>query len=247
MYQRFKLIAKVFLFRVGLTVRFSKHMPTTSKFLDTFKDKVDLVLYVGANRGQMVNTYLNLFPGIPIVLYEPDKKLALELKELFHSVENVSVKPCAVGDRNEMKSFYISSGTDGQSSSLLKMGQRHLDWSPESKQDREENVKVVRLEDEGYGQYKNIFLKIDVQGYEMAAMAGLGALFNNLIAIDSEVSFESLYEEDSDWIEICKLIESKGFRTYQIDPWFHDHTNKNELMQADIRFVRKNLISRNND
>ena len=87
MYKRFKLIAKVFLFKAGLTVRFSKHMPTTSKFLDTFKDKVDLVLYVGANRGQMVNTYLNLFPDIPIVLYEPDKKLALELNELFHSVK----------------------------------------------------------------------------------------------------------------------------------------------------------------
>ena len=41
----------------------------------------------------------------------------------------------------------------------------------------------------------------------MAAMAGLGALFDNIIAIDSEVSFESLYEEDSDWIEICKFIE----------------------------------------
>jgi FkbM family methyltransferase len=195
----------------------------------------------------MVDTYLHSFPGVPIVLYEPDIHLASNLETVYEGNKRVSVKALAVGAKNEVKTFYVSSGTDGQSSSLLKMGQRHLDWSPESRQDKEENVSVVRLEDEGYGQFKSIFLKIDVQGYEMEALEGVGKLFDNLIAIDSEVSFETLYEGDSNWIEICKLIESKGFRTYQIDPWFHDHTNKNELMQADIRFVRKELISRNNN
>jgi FkbM family methyltransferase len=217
-------------------------MPTTLKFLNVFKHEVDLVLYVGANRGQMVQTYLGVFPGIPIILYEPDSRLASDLSKLFEKNPNVSIKPFAVGDANEKKSFYVSSGTDGQSSSLLKMGQRHLDWSPESKQDREETVNVVRLEDEGYSGFKNIFLKIDVQGYEMEALSGIGSLFKNLIAIDSEVSFETLYEADSNWLEVCKYIEERGFRTYQIDPWFHDHTHKNELIQADIRFVRQDLI-----
>jgi hypothetical protein len=59
-----------------------------------------------------------------------------------------------------------------------------------------------------------------------------------------EVSTESMYDGDCSWFEVSDLLVSNNFQLFDIDPWFHDHTNKNELLQADFRFIRSSLLSR---
>jgi FkbM family methyltransferase len=241
---RFKEIIKGFFLKIGLSVRFAKHtrMAETS-FLSLLAKDVDCVLYVGANRGQMMQKFLINFPNIPIVMYEADPTLANFLKEKFES-SLVSVRNKAVGSINGKADFHISTGTDGQSSSLLNMGSRHLKWSPESAQSKTIEVETVALDSENISGYQAIFLKIDIQGFELEAFKGSRSLLENVVAIDVEVSTVSMYDGDCNWLEVSNFLMSNGFQLYDIDPWFHDHTNSNELLQADFRFVRSSIISK---
>jgi FkbM family methyltransferase len=237
-----KLIKNLFL-KAGLTLRFSKydHDPEAS-FLDLLENEIDAVLYVGANRGQMMQKFLTRFSSVPIILYEADPKLAIYLESKFGS-NLVSVRNKAVGAKNGQADFYVSVGTDGQSSSLLRMGERHLRWSPTSMQSEIVNVDIVALDSEEFDGYNSIFLKIDIQGFELEAFRGAETLLQKVVAIDVEVSTESMYEGDCTWFEVSDFLVSRDFQLFDIDPWFHDHTNKNEMLQADFRFIRKSLLS----
>lgn len=244
---RLKEFLKFAFLKFGLSIRFAKHTQNIeTSFLAMLKDKIDCILYVGANRGQMVEKYLNAFPQARIIMYEADPKLAGYLQSKFHN-SKVSIRNKAVGSKNGKSRFFISPGTDGQSSSLLHMGDRHLLWSPESAQKEEIEVETVRLDDESIAEFSSILLKIDIQGFELEALKGAVNTLKKISAIDVEVSTVSMYEGDCDWLELSNFLASNGFQLYDIDPWFHDHTNKNELLQADFRFVRPYLVSPLND
>jgi FkbM family methyltransferase len=238
-----KRIIKSLLLKAGLIVRFSKYArDPESSFLDLLASNIDCVLYVGANRGQMMQKFLQRFPRIPIIMYEADPKLATFLVEKYSS-ELVTVRNKAVGVKNGTADFYVSVGTDGQSSSLLHMGNRHLRWSPESLQSEIVKVETVALDSEEFHGCKAIFLKIDIQGFELEAFRGAETLLRRVVAIDVEVSSESMYDGDCTWFEVSEFLVSRDFQLFDIDPWFHDHTNKNEMLQADFRFIRKSLLS----
>jgi FkbM family methyltransferase len=239
-----KSVIKFLFLKIGLSVRFAKHTRIAeTAFLDALTNNVDCVLYVGANRGQMVEKFLNKFPNTPIIMYEAEPTLAQFLVSKFSS-DLVTVRNKAVGSKNGTAEFYVSTGTDGQSSSLLHMGNRHLRWSPESAQSEVINVETVALDSEKISGFKSIFLKIDIQGFELEAFRGAIELLKNVVAIDVEVSTESMYDGDCSWFEVSDLLVSNNFQLFDIDPWFHDHTNKNELLQADFRFIRSSLLSR---
>jgi FkbM family methyltransferase len=237
------LFLKAIFLKFGLSVRFAKHTRAAEEsFLKLLVDKIDCVLYIGANRGQMMQKFSKSFPNIPIIMYEADPNLSKFL-DLKFSTKLVSVRNKAVGAKNAKAKFYISPGTDGQSSSLLQMGDRHLKWSPESAQEETIEVETVSLDSEGLTKYKSIFLKIDIQGAELEAFQGSTELLSNVVAIDVEVSTVSMYNGDCTWFDICSFLAPKNFQLFDVDPWFHDHTNSNELLQADFRFVRSNLLS----
>jgi FkbM family methyltransferase len=239
---QFKDLIKAFFLKIGLSIRFAKHVRKAEKaFMSLLAENVDCVLYVGANRGQMMKKFSINFPKVPIFLYEADPTLASFLKERFES-SLVSVRNKAVGSVNGKANFHISTGTDGQSSSLLSMGPRHLKWNPESAQNRTIEVETVALDSENLSRFQAIFLKIDIQGFELEAFKGASNLLKNVAAIDVEVSTVSMYDGDCNWLEVSNFLVSNGFQLYDVDPWFHDHTNSNELLQADFRFVRKKLI-----
>jgi FkbM family methyltransferase len=244
MFTWIKPLIKFLFLKIGLSVRFAKHTRIAeTAFLDALTNNIDCVLYVGANRGQMMQKFLSKFPNTPIIMYEAEPRLAQYLVSNFNS-DLVSVRNKAVGSKNGIAEFYVSTGTDGQSSSLLHMGDRHLKWSPESAQSEVVNVETVALDSEEITGFNSIFLKIDIQGFELEAFRGATELLKNVVAIDVEVSTESMYDGDCSWFEVSDLLVSNNFQLFDIDPWFHDHTNKNELLQADFRFIRSSLLSR---
>jgi FkbM family methyltransferase len=242
MLRRVKLIVKAFFSFLGLSIRLEKHTRIAEvSFFSLLSSNIDCVLYVGANRGQMMKKFLENFPSTPIILYEADPRLAEFLDSAFMS-EHVSVRNKAVGRKNGRADFYVSGGTDGQSSSLLRMGKRHLNWNPKSAQSEILEVETVALDSEEFPMCESIFLKIDIQGAELEALKGAVNLLKKVVAIDVEVSTVSMYEDDSNWLEVSNFLTSQGFILFDIEPWFHDHTNKNELLQADFRFVKSKMI-----
>lgn len=164
--------------------------------------KFNGVLHVGANIGEEAPVYREL--GInKQVWVEPNKSLIprLEAQVLNHNgVEAYVLNVCA-GNENRETVLHISNNA-GQSSSVLELG-THKIAHPEVDYIEDQTVLMVKLEDfltdqvvEGLD-----FLNIDVQGYELEVLKGLGRIVDQMKMIYLEVNKESLYMN-------CALIDS---------------------------------------
>ena len=58
-----------------------------------------------------------------------------------------------------------------------------------------------------YAGKKNIYLKIDTQGYEYPILLGSGNLLKRIKLIQLELSLQKLYEGQESWGKILKYLE----------------------------------------
>jgi hypothetical protein len=118
---------------------------------------------------------------------------------------------------------------------------RHIKSEPNSKYIRKEKCLVNRLDtlfSRNMILDKKIFLKFDVQGYEMNVLNGAEFIFNNIEGIQIEMSLEPLYEGSILYKDMIHFLEMKGFELYSIENGFSDpHTGK--LLQFDGFFLKK--------
>lgn len=173
-------------------------------FRDLFK-KYNLsfsgVLHVGANVGEEAPVYREL--GIHKQIWiEPNKELLPRLNENVqaHGVEAYVLNVCA-GDENKTVMLHIANN-GGQSSSVLELG-THAVVHPEVHYVRDQEILMVRLEDFLVDEVIAgvDFLNIDVQGFELQVLQGLGRFVDQMKAIYLEINKEELYKG-------CALIDS---------------------------------------
>lgn len=217
--------------------------PITVDFLRRFANKTDVLIDVGANRGMFARAYNHFSPSRNWFLFEPIPVLANYLKSAFSTKEVVILQKAISDEPSTEVNFHISEN-DGQSSSLLKMGLRHLEVSPDSRQLETVQVSVSTLDEElKWIPFSRAFLKVDVQGSELNVFRGAQETLKRVVAIHTEVSLTSLYENDSMATEVIEFLVSQGFIVYGIDPWFRDFKSSGELLQADVLFIKPQLLA----
>ena len=91
---------------------------------------------------------------------------------------------------------------------------------------------------------RNIFLKIDTQGYEWEVLNGASDIMSNITGALIELSLVSLYEGGKLWNEVISRMESYGFKLWNIQPDFTDPRNGRTL-QVDGIFIAKKKIENN--
>ena len=69
---------------------------------------------------------------------------------------------------------------------------------------------------------KNVALKIDTQGYEAQVWPGLDRWQQQVKVIQVEMSLTPLYEKSAKFVDLYRLIESRGFRCISLEPNFID-------------------------
>jgi len=161
------------------------------------------VIHIGANDGYEVQWYKAL--GIEnIICFEPYKLAHRLFKEKYPGIE---IYNCALGDKNEIRKLNIASGIGGGSSLLEKDDE---EWIGKTM------VYVYRFD---YFVKNNdidvsLFdaLVIDVQGFEMQVLKGIGKLINGFTRINIEVSKVPIYKGEAHGKEILNYLESKGFK-----------------------------------
>ena len=99
----------------------------------------------------------------------------------------------------------------------------------------------VRLDDMvselGGSGLRRAFLKVDVQGYEMAVLDGAAGLLRDgvIIGLQLELSLVPLYEGAMTYREGLDWADSLGMTLMGLDPVFAD-PDSGQLLQADVVF-----------
>ena len=79
-------------------------------------------------------------------------------------------------------------------------------------------------------------LKLDVQGFELAALEGCASLLDCFAAVYAECSFVPMYAGQALADEVLEHLRARGFRLAGIYNLAHDHEGR--AVQADFWFER---------
>ena len=200
----------------------------------------DLILDVGANRGQYVSELRkNLGYQGHIVSFEPLSEARKIIKEKCVKDDRWQVVECALGSESGTSTIHVAGNL--ASSSLLEMLPRHTDAAPTSAMVSTETIEVKRL-DEIFDEWvpqgsKRILMKIDTQGFELEVLKGAKGVIDQVDALQLELNATSLYK-DAPFAEVVMAhVRELGFEPF----WFtHGLRNPqtNQLYQFDGWFVR---------
>lgn len=120
----------------------------------------------------------------------------------------------ALGSHEAISTLYLSSN-DGMSSSL-KIPGRHLNDFPTVSFAGTEEVSVKKLSTLLNDAAGNIMLKLDVQGFELEALMGIGDALNKIVAIELEMTLIPMYQGEASLGRILVAIEDMGFQLFSI-------------------------------
>lgn len=202
---------------------------------------IDLVLDIGANKGQYATGIIDAGYKNRIVSFEPLTSANNVIQRKSEKYTNWTVAPrCAIGANSEKIEINISANS--VSSTLLNMLDEHYQGAPDSKVIGKEKVQVYPL-DEIAEQYcknaKNIFLKIDVQGFEQQVLKGAENIIKKAKGIEMEISITPLYENQN-WLlpQALDFMAKNGFELNSIVPAFTNNET-GIVLQCNGIFFRK--------
>lgn len=200
---------------------------------------IDLILDIGANTGQFSELILKLGYEGSILSFEPLSTAYEVLLRKSRRFKRWKVfDRCAIGDIDGTININVSQNL--LSSSALKILEHHTSVSPESNIVAVESVPVYKLDSistQYEGQYNNILLKIDTQGYEGKVLIGAANFLNSIKGVLVEVSLIPLYEGQKLGDEIYEMLKAQGFNLWGIFPAFVNKAS-GRMLQVDLLLFR---------
>jgi FkbM family methyltransferase len=195
----------------------------------------DLLLDVGAHKGQFTLMGRRANPAVRVHAYEPQSAQA----RIFHSLHGrdpmVTLHQTALGDAAGSSELHISRRTD--SSSFLPASNLLTELFEDTQHEGSERVSVARLDDfpEHWGDARKALLKIDVQGFELNVLRGAEEALRHCGHVYAECSHVVLYEGQALFEEIEAFLAARGFRQ-QVRR--NEDLNDGAIIQADYLFSR---------
>jgi len=136
------------------------------------------------------------------IFFEPDP---LEVNTLTHRYKFSSVFNCALLDKDGTATLYLT--RDPGSSSLLRPVDPLEIVATETIPTARADTLLVDIERQRYPE----IVKIDVQGSELAVLEGFGKFLNNVICVESEVSFRKVYDKQCLIESVAEFLMQNGF------------------------------------
>jgi FkbM family methyltransferase len=201
--------------------------------------RVDLVLDVGANKGQFAKALRAAGYSGRIISFEPLAEAYSELLRSSISDPQWTCVQVAAGDVTAELTMNVSDNL--VSSSLLGMEATHLLAAPDSRYSGTEQVSVVRLDEwlrSNGVQFERAMLKSDTQGFEDRVIAGASGVMGDLEILALELCLAPLYTEQATADQLTALCDSLGFDPWWTSPEFVDPRNS-RVLAANGAFVRR--------
>jgi FkbM family methyltransferase len=201
--------------------------------------RIDLVLDVGANEGHWAEGLRQGGYLGRIVSFEPLSGAYGELQRRAANDPNWETFGVALSNEAGTASFHVAGNSS--SSSFLPMAARHVASAPESAYVTEEAVNVRKLDDvaaEVVRPAERIWLKIDVQGFELRVLEGAERTLEQVDVLETELSLVALYEGQPLIGEMLAQLANHGFGALFLEPIFSDPAS-GEILQLDGIFARR--------
>jgi FkbM family methyltransferase len=207
--------------------------------------EVNVVLDVGANRGQFGQRLRRDGYTGRIVSFEPVPHIADKLEEAAADDPEWRVLRCALGEADEETEINIGAGK-GVFSSLLPASEFGRSWDDKVDAESTVPVSVRRLDGlfdevvEGV-EAPRTYLKLDTQGYDLQAFAGAGDRVKELVGMQSEVSQVPLYDGMPHLTEQLATYEAAGFGLTGMFPVILDRPTM-RVIEFDAIMVRPDAV-----
>lgn len=196
--------------------------------------KLDVVLDVGANRGQFGEHFYEYGYAGTIHSFEPLPAAFTELKQAVTRKPGWHAHQIALGRANGEAVLHV--GANDQTSSLRGLSEADAVGIDAVRVVDEVTVPVERLD--SYLPRVGIdparcFMKIDVQGAELDVLEGAGDLLASIPIIQIETAIAPVYQDESLLTDMIAWFRGRGFVVRALRPvYFHPSTR--ELMQVDL-------------
>jgi FkbM family methyltransferase len=201
---------------------------------------IDLVLDVGANVGQYSSFLRELGYSKKIISFEPLSAAHAQLTKVSAADPLWQIaERMAIGNVDDEITINIASNS--VSSSILPMVDSLVDANPSSAYVSQEQVRVSKIDTiskDYLAGYQNIFLKVDVQGFEKFVIEGAAATLPYIKGIQLEMSLVPLYEGELVVEDMLAFMGSMNYSLYNVMPGFAD-PKTGRLLQMDGLFFRE--------
>lgn len=204
--------------------------------------EIDLVIDVGANRGQY-GKFLRDAVGYSgaILSFEPNDEVFEHLLNASRADRNWEVSNLALGDKDEKKTFNVM--RDNELSSFLSPTVKATRFLEQANTlDSQQTVKTRRLdsltqEDVRIAKAQRIYLKLDTQGFDLQVLSGVEAILDKIVGGQTEVSFIPIYEGMPNYVDSLATLEELGFALTGLFPV--SRTEDLRVVEMDAIFRRK--------
>jgi FkbM family methyltransferase len=197
-----------------------------------------VVFDVGANRGDTVDRYLQLFPNAVVYAFEPFPDSFHLLRDRFKDEPRVICHPLAISASTEKQTFYVNENVD--TNSLLKPKETGLSSDKQVQNKKQIIVEATTLDlfCSMNGISSIDVLKMDIQGGELNALNGAKKLLKEqkVDIIYSETYFLQQYEKQPLFHDISKFLVDYH---YELKDIYSPIYGKGNLAWGDVIFVLK--------
>lgn len=209
------------------------------KLIDNYN--IDVILDIGANIGQYGGEMRNLgFKG-ELLSFEPMKKAFSILEKNASKDKNWKVFNYSIGERNGETTINIAKNS--VSSSLLENLPQLTESAPEAAFVEKETIEIKKLDSifESLNlNGKNVYLKIDTQGYEEMVLIGAEKSLELITGIQIEMAFIPSYEGSITFDKMKTKLNDLGFHLMALENGFYDKKTGKQL-EIDGIFYKKNI------
>ncbi len=211
-----------------------KYEPRLIDFLEN--RKIDVVVDVGANRGQFaVLLRKDRYAG-RIISLEPIAAVFQSLRQTAAGDALWTTLNVAAGAENGTAEIGVSEET--VFSSMLPVNQAASAFDPTSRVVARETIQVRRLDELMADLEGRIFLKIDTQGFEAQVLEGAGAWMSRVIGVQMELPCVHLYDGVWTMSQAMAAMERLGFTLFQARPVSLSKTDPIAPIELDCVFGR---------
>lgn len=194
------------------------------------------VVDIGANCGQFALVSRACFPAARIDSFEPLAEPAERYQSVLAHDKKAFLHRMAIGDLEGESAIHVSSKID--SSSLLPITDEQTDLFPGTEESHTRTIRVAPITTvlQADDIVSPALLKLDVQGYELAALRGCEVVLRSFSYVYCECSFVELYAGQAMAYEVIAYLQEHGFVLQGV---YNMSYRGGRAIQADFFFVNR--------